>query len=85
MYTCTFALGRANNLLSFASRMSFKFSKLIVNLLKILDAHLTPRSQPRKTRLMGISAEPQALLTLNDLITTKFQEYPKSEEYVFKL
>lgn len=37
------------------------------------------QNQPRKTRLMGISAEPQASLSLLELMETKFAEYPKSQ------
>lgn len=39
------------------------------------------QNQPRKTRLMGISAEPQASLSLLELMETKFAEYPKSQAY----
>ncbi|XP_076361225.1 cGMP-dependent protein kinase for isoform X2 [Tachypleus tridentatus] len=34
----------------------------------------------RKERAQGISAEPQSLRTIQELITTKFPEYPKSEQ-----
>ncbi|XP_064458304.1 cGMP-dependent protein kinase 1-like [Ornithodoros turicata] len=37
------------------------------------------RSGRRKERAQGISAEPQSLRSLQDLIQSKFQEYPKSE------
>lgn len=36
--------------------------------------------RPRKNRLMGISAEPQNLMSITELINTKFTEYPKSEQ-----
>ncbi|RWS27628.1 cGMP-dependent protein kinase: isozyme 2 forms cD4/T1/T3A/T3B-like protein, partial [Leptotrombidium deliense] len=35
---------------------------------------------PRKTRLMGISAEPQSLMTIQELINTKFPEFQKSDK-----
>lgn len=44
---------------------------------------LSPKLQkkPRNTRLMGISAEPQTTsVSFQDLINTKFQEYPKEEK-----
>jgi len=41
---------------------------------------LSVKVQPRKTRLMGISAEPQSLMTIQELISTKFPEYHKSEK-----
>uniref|UniRef100_L7LYD3 cGMP-dependent protein kinase n=1 Tax=Rhipicephalus pulchellus TaxID=72859 RepID=L7LYD3_RHIPC len=37
------------------------------------------RSGRRKERAQGISAEPQSLRSIQDLIQTKFQEYPKSD------
>lgn len=42
---------------------------------------LSPKLQkkPRNTRLMGISAEPQTSVSFQDLINTKFPEYPKEE------
>lgn len=42
---------------------------------------LSPKLQkkPRVTRLMGISAEPQTSVSFQDLMNTKFQEYPKEE------
>ncbi|XP_053208313.1 cGMP-dependent protein kinase 1-like isoform X1 [Panonychus citri] len=54
---------------------------------QVVDSFGVPRpitlsskpNQPRKTRLMGISAEPQATLTLPELMETKFTEYPKSQ------
>lgn len=36
--------------------------------------------RPRKNRLLGISAEPQNLLSFQELIQSKFTEYPKSEQ-----
>jgi cGMP-dependent protein kinase len=42
-------------------------------------------SRPRKNRLLGISAEPQTLLTFQELIQTKFAEYPKSQQLVIYL
>lgn len=36
--------------------------------------------RPRKNRLLGISAEPQELLSFHDLLQTKFTEYPKSQQ-----
>lgn len=43
---------------------------------------LSPKMQkkPRNTRLMGISAEPQTSVSYQDLINTKFQEYPKEDQ-----
>ena len=38
------------------------------------------QKKPRNTRLMGISAEPQTSVSFQDLINTKFQEYPKEEK-----
>lgn len=48
---------------------------------------LSPKLQktPRKTRLMGISAEPQTSASLQDLINTKFPEYPKDDKSVIIL
>lgn len=45
---------------------------------------LSPKLQkkPRNTRLMGISAEPQTSVSFQDLINTKFPEYPKEERWV---
>ncbi|KAH7983043.1 hypothetical protein HPB52_008839 [Rhipicephalus sanguineus] len=40
------------------------------------------RSGRRKERAQGISAEPQSLRSIQDLIQTKFQEYPKSDRSV---
>lgn len=40
-------------------------------------------SRPRKNRLLGISAEPQSLLTFQELIQTKFTEYPKDQQLVY--
>lgn len=37
------------------------------------------RSGRRKERAQGISAEPQSLRSIQDLIQTKFQEYPKTQ------
>ncbi|CAN7948445.1 unnamed protein product, partial [Ixodes hexagonus] len=37
------------------------------------------RSGRRKERAQGISAEPQSLRSIQDLIQTKFQDYPKSD------
>lgn len=37
------------------------------------------RSGRRKQRAQGISAEPQSLRSIQDLIQTKFQDYPKSD------
>ena len=36
--------------------------------------------RPRKNRLLGISAEPQNLMSITELINTKFTEYPKSQQ-----
>lgn len=38
------------------------------------------RSARRKERAQGISAEPQSLRTIQDLIQAKFPEYPKSDK-----
>nr|XP_046916153.1 cGMP-dependent protein kinase 1-like [Dermatophagoides farinae] len=35
--------------------------------------------KPRKNRLMGISAEPESSLTYDELLKTKFTNYPKTE------
>ncbi|KAK8770621.1 hypothetical protein V5799_017578 [Amblyomma americanum] len=43
------------------------------------------RSGRRKERAQGISAEPQSLRSIQDLIQTKFQEYPKSDRSVLLL
>ncbi|KAH7981521.1 hypothetical protein HPB49_025139 [Dermacentor silvarum] len=40
------------------------------------------RSGRRKERAQGISAEPQSLRSIQDLIQTNFQEYPKSDRSV---
>lgn len=40
------------------------------------------RSGRRKERAQGISAEPQSLRSIQDLIQTKFQDYPKSDRSV---
>ena len=37
--------------------------------------------KPRKTRLMGISAEPESSLTYEELLQTKFADYKKTEKY----
>lgn len=39
-------------------------------------------NRPRKNRLMGISAEPQTMSTIHELIQTKFEEYSKSQKLV---
>lgn len=46
------------------------------------NIHNTPM-KPRKTRLMGISAEPESTLTYEELMKTKFTNYPKNDKYVF--
>jgi cGMP-dependent protein kinase len=38
------------------------------------------KNRPRKQRAAGISAEPQNLRTIQELIQTRFPEYPKSDE-----
>jgi hypothetical protein len=44
---------------------------------------LSPKLKtPRKTRLMGISAEPQASSSIQDLINSKFPAYPKDDKSV---
>ena len=45
---------------------------------------LSPKLQkkPRNTRLMGISAEPQTSVSLQDLMSQKLPEYPKEERWV---
>lgn len=48
------------------------------------NIHNTPM-KPRKTRLMGISAEPESTLTYEELMKTKFTNYPKNDKYVFIL
>ncbi|CAG0916781.1 unnamed protein product [Notodromas monacha] len=42
----------------------------------------TLKSRPRKQRA-GISAEPQSLNSIQELISTRFPEYPKSQENMF--
>lgn len=38
-----------------------------------------PKMAPRKTRLMGISAEPESSLTYDELLQTKFADYSKTD------
>lgn len=35
--------------------------------------------KPRTTRLLGISAEPESSLTFDELLKTRFTDYPKSD------
>ena len=47
------------------------------------DGFISPANvglRPRKNRLLGISAEPQNLMSITELINTKFTEYPKSQQ-----
>lgn len=44
-----------------------------------MTPHRYSRSARRKERAQGISAEPQSLRTIQELIQAKFPEYPKSE------
>lgn len=55
------------------------------SVLSIYDGYLSPghtdlkHLKPRKTRLMGISAEPESSLTHEELLKTKFTNYQKSD------
>ena len=58
------------------------------SVLSMYDGYLSPgipdqQLKPRKTRLLGISAEPESSLTYEELLQTKFADYKKTEKYVF--
>ncbi|KAG9509600.1 cGMP-dependent protein kinase, isozyme 2 forms cD4/T1/T3A/T3B, partial [Fragariocoptes setiger] len=46
----------------------------------VLSIHSSTLAQPRKTRLLGISAEPQSKATLQDLLANQLEAHPKSEQ-----
>lgn len=60
------------------------------SVLSMYDNYLAPGAtgvsdnqlKPRKTRLLGISAEPESSLTYEELLQTKFADYKKTEKYV---
>lgn len=45
----------------------------------VMSPHRYSRSARRKERAQGISAEPQSLRTIQEIIQAKFPEYPKSD------
>lgn len=45
----------------------------------VMSSYRYSRSARRKERGQGISAEPQSLRTIQELIQAKFPEYPKSD------
>lgn len=45
----------------------------------VMSSYRYSRSARRKVRAQGISAEPQSLRTIQELIQAKFPEYPKSD------
>lgn len=46
----------------------------------VLSIHSATLAQPRKTRLVGISAEPHSTETLKDLLSVTPQVYPKTQQ-----